>query len=57
MSTKLDLMRLYLNYLFALDQRRLHGEKYGDTLELIKIYEEHLEQYGVKKVLDKKRKK
>lgn len=36
-------LQLYLNYLYALRERELHGNKYGDTDEIIKMYEELLE--------------
>jgi len=35
----IDLLTLYKNYLFALREREEFGDKYGDTEELIKIYE------------------
>ena len=35
-------LQLYLNYLYALRERELHGDKYGDTDEIIKMYEELL---------------
>jgi hypothetical protein len=41
-----DLLELYRNYLFALQVREEYGEKYGDTDEVIKVYEKKL---GVRK--------
>ena len=43
-----DLLTLYRNYLFALKEREEYGDKYGDTDELIKMYEDELEKQGVK---------
>lgn len=37
-----DLLELYRNYLFSLQEREEHGDKYGDTEELIKMYEKKL---------------
>lgn len=37
-----DLIELYKNYLFALREREEYGNKYGDTDEIIKIYEKKL---------------
>ena len=37
-----DLLMLYRNYIFALQTRKEFGEKYGDTDEIIKQYEEKL---------------
>ncbi|MBR2712708.1 MAG: hypothetical protein IKE73_03270 [Bacilli bacterium] len=34
-----DLLVLYRNYLFAIQEREEFGDKYGDTDELIKMYE------------------
>lgn len=39
---ELELLMLYRNYLFALQTREEFGDKYGDTDELIKMYEEKL---------------
>jgi hypothetical protein len=35
----IDLLTLYKNYLFALREREEYGDKYGDTDEIIKMYE------------------
>lgn len=40
---KRDLLRLYQNYLYALREKQLYGDKYGDTDEIIKMYEDILE--------------
>ena len=37
-----DTLQIYKNYLFALREKQLHGDKYGDNDELIKIYEDLL---------------
>ena len=37
-----EMLKIYRNYLFALQEREEHGDKYGDTDELIKMYEEQL---------------
>ena len=37
-----DLLRLYQNYLYALREREEYGDKYGDTDEIIKMYEDIL---------------
>lgn len=39
---KRDLLRLYQNYLYALREKQLYGDKYGDTDEIIKMYEKQL---------------
>ena len=42
MKAKEDLITLYKLYLFALIERQEYGDKYGDTDEIIKIYEKKL---------------
>lgn len=37
-----DLLELYRNYLFALQEREEYGDRYGDTDELIETYEKTL---------------
>lgn len=37
-----DLLMLYRNYLFAIQEREEFGDKYGDTEEIIKYYEKIL---------------
>lgn len=39
---KKNLLELYRNYLFALQVREEYEDKYGDTKEIIKDYEEQL---------------
>ena len=39
---ELELLILYRNYLFALQTREEFGDKYGDTDEIIKMYEKKL---------------
>ena len=52
-----DLLELYRNYLFAVQNRAKYGDKYGDTEELIKIYEKKLakvlgkEQYEERRII------
>ena len=42
MNKQFDLLELYKNYLYAVQIREMYGDKYGDTEELIKMYEELL---------------
>ena len=42
------LLNLYRIYLYALQVREEYGCQYGDTDELIKMYEDKLEANGVK---------
>ena len=42
MTTK-DKLTLYRNYLATLEYHQEYGNKYGDTKELIEIYEKKLE--------------
>ena len=43
-----ELLTLYKLYLYALHKRKEYGDKYGDTDELIKMYEEKLIKEKVK---------
>ena len=43
-----DLLELYYNYLFALKEREEYGNTYGDTDELMKMYEDELKRQGIK---------
>lgn len=52
-----DLFELYKLYLYALKTRQEYGDKYGDTEELIKIYEEKLKNEGVLKDKERESKK
>ena len=45
---KKNILEIYKNYLYALKTREEYGNKYGDTKELIKMYEETLEKEGIK---------
>lgn len=45
---KKNLLELYRNYLFALQEREEYGDKYGDTDEIIEIYEKKLKENGIK---------
>lgn len=51
---KIDLLIIYRNYLFALQERYEYGDQYGDTDELIEMYERILEENHVKKLILKK---
>lgn len=44
-----NLLELYRNYLFALQEREEYGEQYGDTDELINQYEEKLKIKSLRK--------
>ena len=44
MEYKENIEELYLNYMRALDYREKYGDKYGDTEEMIKLYEKKLEK-------------
>ena len=44
-----SLLELYRNYLFALQEREEYGDKYGDTDEIIKQYEEKLKIKSLRK--------
>lgn len=37
-----ELLNLYRNYIFAIKEREEYGSKYGDTDEIIEIYENKL---------------
>ena len=52
-KTLKDLFIIYRNYLFAIQERNEYGDKYGDTKEIINIYENELKKYGIKKLLPK----
>ena len=39
---------IYRNYLYALREREEYGDRYGDTIELIEMYENKLKKYGIK---------
>lgn len=38
----IDLLIIYKNYLHSIMYRKEYKDKYGDTIELIKMYEEKL---------------
>ena len=42
-----DTLQMYKNYLYALRERQEYGNQYGDTDEIIKMYEDDL---GIKKI-------
>lgn len=44
----MELLILYRNYLFALQEREEYGDKYGDTDEIIEMYEKKLIKNGIK---------
>lgn len=43
-----NILELYRNYLFALQTREEYGDKYGDTDEIIEMYEKKLKENGIK---------
>ena len=49
--SKTDLFILYRNYLFALQEREKCGDKYGDTDEIIKMFEDELKIVNKNNVL------
>ena len=51
-----NLLELYRNYLFALQEREEYGDKYGDTDELINQYEEKLKIKSLRKEVKNERK-
>ena len=56
----MNIIEIYKNYLFALQTREEYGDKYGDTDEIIKQYEDILENNGIKikrLILEKKENK
>ena len=44
-----DLLTLYRNYLFAIQERQEYGDKYGDTDELMQMYEKKLKIKSLEK--------
>jgi len=50
-----DLYITYRNYLYALQEREEFGDKYGDTKEIIEIYEKELEEHNIKKLTKAKK--
>lgn len=44
----LNLFITYRNYLFAIQERNEFGDIYGDTEEIIQIYENELQEHGIK---------
>ncbi len=51
----IDLFITYKNYLYAIQERNEFGDKYGDTKEIIQIYENELKKYGIKKLTKNKK--
>jgi hypothetical protein len=49
---KINLLELYKNYLYSLQMYDEYKDKYGDTEELIKTYEDELKKYSIR--LEKK---
>lgn len=53
----MNIIEVYRNYIFAMQEREEFGDKYGDTDEIIKRYEEILNKHNIKTnrlVLEKK---
>ena len=44
MEYKENIGELYLNYMRALEIRQKYGDKYGDTDDMLKLYEKKLEK-------------
>ena len=44
----IDLYVLYRNYIFSINEIEEYGDKYGDTKEIIQMYEEKLQEYDIK---------
>lgn len=49
-KSTIDLFTIYKNYLYSLKIKEEYGSKYGDTNEIIKMYEEELKKYKIKKI-------
>lgn len=49
-----DILTIYKNYLYAIEMYREFGDIYGDTKELINMYEEKLKKYNIKPISKKK---
>ena len=45
---EVDVITLYINYLHALETYREFGDRYGDTIEIIEMYQEKLEERNIK---------
>ncbi len=41
---EIDLFELYRNYIFSIEERKEYGDQYGDTEEILSIYEKKLEK-------------
>ena len=51
----LNIFIIYRNYLFAIQERNEFGDIYGDTEEIVQIYENELQKHGIK-ILKKNKK-
>ena len=49
-KTNQEILELYRNYLYSLQEREEYKDRYGDTEELIKMYEEKLEKFLIYKI-------
>ena len=49
-----DILTIYQNYLHALQFKEEYGDIYGDTEEIIQLYEEELKKHNIKLVRKKK---
>ena len=47
---QIDILTIYSNYLHTLEYNNEYGDKYGDSLELIKFYEERLKIHSIKPI-------
>jgi hypothetical protein len=48
MNNNKNILELYKNYLHSIQIREEFEDKYGDTEELIKMYEYELKEYSIK---------
>ena len=48
-----NILELFKNYLHSIEIKKEYGELYGDTDELINMYEKELEKNGIKLVKKK----
>ena len=47
-NSSIDLLETYRNYLFSIQERAEFGSTYGDSDELIEMYEKKLEENNIK---------
>ena len=49
-NENLEILTIYKNYLYSIEERKTYDDLYGDTDELMLLYEEELEKYNIKKL-------